>query len=143
MRRRDKSRTREGGSVTARGTRPSYSLLWRENKHRCCWPPNPTRHGSRQMVRSFLVMEMVAMLLATCSHATASGSSAAVLLAGDYTSTNAGRLHRLRGGFEAVMPLKPANLGTPNQWSGMNFGKIPRSFVKHSKPQPHLFCSKL
>ena len=82
------------------------------------------------MVSSVLVMEMVAMLLATCSHATASGSSAAVLLAGDYTSTNAGRLHRLRGGFEAVMPLKPANLGTPNQWSGMNFGKIPRSFVQ-------------
>jgi hypothetical protein len=28
----------------------------------------------------------------------------------------------LRGGFEAVMPLKPANLGVPNAWSGQNIG---------------------
>ena len=31
---------------------------------------------------------------------------------------------RLRGGFEAVMPLKPANLGKPNAWSGQNAGKL-------------------
>ena len=30
---------------------------------------------------------------------------------------------RLRGGFEASLPLKPANLGTPNAWSGQNVGK--------------------
>ena len=32
-------------------------------------------------------------------------------------------VQRLRGGFEAVMPLKPANLGTPNAWSGQNVGE--------------------
>ena len=30
---------------------------------------------------------------------------------------------RLRGGFEAAMPLKPANLGRANAWSGQNVGE--------------------
>jgi hypothetical protein len=30
---------------------------------------------------------------------------------------------RLRGGFEAALALKPANLGTPNPWSGQNVGE--------------------
>ena len=31
---------------------------------------------------------------------------------------------RLRGGFEAGIQLKPANLGTPNSWSGQNVGEF-------------------
>ena len=39
-------------------------------------------------------------------------------------SSGGGGVQRLRGGFEAVMPLKPGNLGKPNAWSGQNLGEL-------------------
>jgi hypothetical protein len=40
------------------------------------------------------------------------------------SSSRGGGVQRLRGGFEAVMPLKPGNLGKPNAWSGQNLGEL-------------------
>ncbi len=66
------------------------------------------------------------LLAATAAHAGGTLEAPPLLRGGRSSGSCIGGdsgVQRLRGGFEAVMPLKPANLGTPNAWSGQNVGE--------------------